>query len=383
MFFIITLFAIMGLMGTDIFAPSLPSIAQFFHETPNHAQLTISLFLLGFAVSQLFYGPISDRVGRKTPLIIGTLIYLVGSLLCAFTHSFLWLCIGRIIQGIGVGGGLSLSRVMLRDSYQGTTLAIKSSQMAMMVSMTPAVAPFIGGILQQAFGFRATFIFMLAYGLLLLWLLTTKFRETIQHKDKSITVQNVVQHYGKILSNTTFMIYVIIAGFAFSAIILYANIIPFIIQTQLHLSPTINGTIILFSALGLCCGALISSKIVKRVTPERLVVRGLGIFFIIGVLLILTQQFFGTHVFFLMPLIFCITIACGFLFPNALAIAFNSVHAKIGIAGAVYGSVQILISMCISLILNMIPHQNQTLLGIFYVALGFIGLVLLKRKQSR
>jgi MFS family permease len=103
MFPIIILLAIMGLVGTDLFVPSLPDIASVFHESQNHAQLIISLFLAGFAASQLFYGPISDYTGRKPPILFGTLIFIIATIICAEATHFDWLCFGRMIQGIGAG----------------------------------------------------------------------------------------------------------------------------------------------------------------------------------------------------------------------------------------------------------------------------------------
>lgn len=116
---------------------------------------------MGFAFSQLFYGPISDSVGRKPPLIFGVIIFIVASIICVEASTFDWLCTGRIIQGIGVGAGLSLARAVLRDCYQGTLLAIRTAKLGVFVSLTPAIAPFFGGILQQRFGFHSSFVLML------------------------------------------------------------------------------------------------------------------------------------------------------------------------------------------------------------------------------
>ena len=380
---LIVLLAVMGLMGTDLFAPSLPAIAVFFHQTPAHTQLSISLFLLGFSISQLFYGPLSDTLGRKPLLVLGTAIFTIGSIVCLWAPSFEYLCIGRIIQGIGVGGGLSLARVVLRDLYQGTELAIRSSQIALFVSLTPAVAPFIGGVLQEFFNFKASFVFMLVYGVLLLILLLTVFKESNQQKENGFSLKNTLKHYKKILGCDVFMRYVIIAGFTFASIVLFANILPFIIQNELHLSAMQNGIILLIAAIGVSVGSFVSAKITVRLTPERMVMIGLQMLAVSGLLLMITPPIFGVHLFLLMPLIFSTTAACGFLFPNAVAVAFSSVHEKIGTAGAIYGSTQIAISTAINFLLNLIPHQGQALLGAFYFVLGLLGIALLLFRKPK
>lgn len=383
MFIITLLLAIMGLICTDLFVPSLPAIAHHFHQTPNYAQLTISLFLAGFALSQLFYGPVSDYTGRKSPLIIGVLLFMFGSMICLTATSFHCLCIGRIIQGIGVGAGLSLSRVILRDRYKDMNLAIKTAQMGVFVALTPAVAPFFGGILQQQFGFHASFIFMLAYGVIVLILLLTRFQETALQKNKNLTVLSTLTNYKKLLTNSFFMRYVTIAGFVFAAIILYANIMPFIVQDQLKLSPIENGATLLIAALGVSVGAFISNRIVRRMTPAWLVKIGLISFAVNGLLLILSDHFFGTTLFCLLPLVFLVTMACGFILPNAIALCFSKIHCNIGIAGAIYGATQIFISMLINFLLNMIPHQGQELLGMFYLLIGLLGLRLVPYSKMR
>ncbi len=377
MFYTIILLAIMGLIGTDLFSPSLPQIAQVFHQNQNYTQLTVSLFLCGFAISQLFYGPISDRVGRKPPLVFGVTTFIIGSLFCVFNfHSFVILCVGRIIQGIGVGAGLSLARVVLRDCYSGIELAIKGSKVAMFVSLTPAVAPFLGGILQQQFGYLSPFIFMLFYGVFLMVLLKTRFHETLQRKETTLTMKDVFVRYGEILKNVFFIRYAVIAGLAFSSIILCANMVPFIVQKQLQLTPIENGSFVLIAALGISFGAFISKCTIKKLSSERLVLIGLSLFTLNGFLLILSDMFFGTHLYFIAPLIFLITIGCGFIFPNALALCFSIIDNNIGIAGSIYGTLQALISMIVNFLLNMITHQGQSVMGMFYLSMGLLGLML-------
>ena len=369
--------AILGLIATDIFVPSLPSIAVAFHQSFNHTELTISLFLVGYAISQLFYGPISDYTGRKAPLITGVILFIIGSFICIFTSSFSVLCLGRIIQGIGVGAGLSLARVIIRDCYTGTAIAVKTSQMAVFVALTPAVAPFIGGLLQHAFGFQSVFIFLGAYGVLLLCLLLFYFKETIRQKEETLHLGRTFKSYHQLIKNFCFMRYVLLSGIAFSTLILYANVIPFIIQNQMHLSAKTNGTILLLAALGLCVSCFVNSRIVATVGPKKLLLIGIGLLTLSGILLIISEYLFGLTLITLIPLIFLVTLACGFMFPNASALAFHNIHVKIGVAGALYGFIQISTSTLMNFLLNVIPNQGQMVLGIFYVTLGVIGLGLL------
>lgn len=383
MYITIVLLAIMGLISTDIFVPSLPSIAEAFHQSSNHTQLTISIFLAGFSFSQLFYGPISDAIGRKTPLIFGVLFFIIGSYICISTDSFTWLCIGRLIQGIGVGAGLSLSRVILRDCYVGTELAIKTAHVAIMVSLTPALAPVLGGFLQQHFGFHSCFYFMLSYGAMLLLLLIF-FKETLQEKNKQLNISTIFTQYKQLFCNHVFIKYTFISGIAFGSLIIYANVLPFIIQNELNMSAKENGLFMMIAALGISFASLCSSQLVKYIHPKQLISTGLIILFTAGLLLLITHYYVGTSLVAFIPLLFLVTMACGFIFPNAIAVSFSEVNCNIGVAGAVYGSTQIFISMLINFLLNTINHQDENLLGIFYLLIGLSGLILLfKNSLSR
>lgn len=376
MFIILILLAVMGLITTDIFVPSLPTIGQVFHQSPNQTELTISLFLLAFALSQLFYGPVSDRFGRRPPLIFSLSLYIVGSLLCLFAPSFFLFCSGRVLQGLAVGGGLSLSRVVLRDSYSGQELAVKSSQMAIFVCLTPAFAPLIGGFLQAHFGFRSVFVILVLYGVALWSLLVFYFKETVKEREPSLKVARVLRQYRALLCNFQFMRYVIITGLGFSAIILYVNILPFIIQGTLHLSAKTNGEILLFAASGLTIAALVSSRAVKEISPRSLLRWALILLLIAGGFLMVTEFVWGTTLFALIPCIFLTTFACGFIFPNALALSFSEIQVNIGVAGAIYGFTQTFTSSLFNFSLNFIPHQGQMLLGLFYVGIAVLGLLL-------
>ena len=128
--------------------------------------------------------------------------------------------------------------------------------------------------------------------------------------------------------------------------------------------------------------ALAGSQVVRYLSSYHLVIVGLCFLLVSGLLLILTEYCFGTHLVIIIPLLFLVTMAGGLLFPHAFTLAFSQIHMKIGIAGAIYGCSQILVTVLVNLILNMLTHQNQTVLGIFYVLMGAFGLMLILRRKG-
>lgn len=374
MFVLLILLSITGLISTDLIAPSLPAIANAFSITSNQAQLLISLFLIAFAISQLFYGPWSDKIGRKKPLLIGMSLFMLGTLVCLNTSSILVLYLGRLLQGFGAGAGLPLARVILRDLYNGKELSLKSTKIAVFISLAPAIAPFIGGSLQQIGSYLDNFYLTFFYSVITLLCLLFFFKETHLKPEKNLSFNIIISNYRSLFKNHIFILYAIIAGLGFSSVIIYANVLPFILQKDLTLSPFNSGLIILLIASGVSVGAKIGNILLKSTTSTILIYDAFKLFVTVAFLLLISTVFIKTTLMVLTSLLFILTLNIGIIFPNALAISFSSVYKNFGTAGAIYGFIQISISAFFSFILNIIHLQNQLLLGGLYLVIGLLGI---------
>src|SRR4051794_21212286 len=145
----------LGPLSVDMYLASLPDIGRLLHASVAEVQLTISFYLVGYAVAQIFYGPLSDRHGRRPVLLTALGLYLLATLACALAFSIETLIAARILQAVGGSGAIVLARTVVRDMYEGTRVAREMSRVAAIMALAPLVAPLAGGVLQTAFGWRS------------------------------------------------------------------------------------------------------------------------------------------------------------------------------------------------------------------------------------
>lgn len=168
-------------VATDIYAPSLAAIASVMHVPVGQAQFSLTIFMIGLALSQLIYGPISEGIGRRIPLIIGLLIFIGGSLVSILATRIEFLVFGRLVQGFGAGACSSLWRSIFRDVYRGDDLAKYGAWLSVIITIFVPAVPVLGGYFQHYIGWQASFGFLIFYSLMVLLLIVYVFKETSQH----------------------------------------------------------------------------------------------------------------------------------------------------------------------------------------------------------
>lgn len=248
-----------GALSIDMFLPGLPEIKNDFHTTTFNAQLTLSLFMIGLALGNLFAGPISDATGRKKPLWISMFIYTLASLGIVFVTNIEIMIALRFIQGVTGGAASVISRAIASDMYKGKELTKFLSLLMLVNGVAPVIAPAIGGVILSLAVWRMVFIILTVFGILMVIGSLTKVPESLQDDEKdSDGIKEMFKNFKHLLETPKFVLPMLIQGFSFIMLFTYISASPFIIQKIYGMSALQFS--IMFAAIGITL--IISSQLV-------------------------------------------------------------------------------------------------------------------------
>ncbi|WP_133128319.1 multidrug effflux MFS transporter [Legionella nagasakiensis] len=372
---IILLLAALMQMSTDLYTPSLPAITSALNSDPGTIQFTLSIFMLGFSASHLFYGPLSDRIGRKKPILLGVGISITGSLLCFFSTSTPLLISGRLIQGFGIGCCNSVGRSLARDLLNDRMLAKIGSYVGMVSVAILAFSPVLGGYIQFHLGWRANFMALFILGFITWFLTALYLPETNQHPNPRATKLSVMkQNYLTLFYNKTFLGYTLCACFAGAGIIAYLTVAPFLLQETLGLTPIQFGWLAFVIAAGIFISGFINSLLVLKKGIPIMVLSGGLLMLLAGIIMLLFALSGFINVLVIMVPVALFSIGAGFTFINAFAGAFNPFPNMAGTVGALYGCLQDLSAALVSMIIAFMDMNNQFILAATLLILAILSL---------
>ncbi|WP_375670423.1 multidrug effflux MFS transporter [Bartonella sp. PS7NMGDW] len=364
-----------GLISTDIFLPALGDMRQYYQVTQSQIQSAVAVFLLALALGQLIYGPLSDNFGRKKTLLLGLFLWLFTTLGVIYTvhiHAFLVL---RFLQGLGACAGLVLSRAIINDLLDKKAAGKLYLIVFPFIGMSPALAPFIGGLLIQAFHWQATFIFLSFFIFLTIFLCCFVLSETLPpQKRQHFSPVGFMKAYLGVLRNKQFIFYALIPCFSYAAYFAYIVESPFLLTT-LGLSPIHISYSYIGVSFPYILGNLLARWFFERESMEKTVGRGYIIFVIGGVLFALQMYLSPWPLVTSFMAIAVLTFGNGFLLPLGTALAISSHPKAAGAASGVMGSLQLgsaaLSAAVIGKISGHSPRAMATLLAVCCM-IGFI-----------
>lgn len=379
-FTILLLVSCLGQIASDIYAPSLPAIAHELHSPISHVQWSMAIYMLGMSLSQLIYGPLSDGLGRRIPLLTGLLIVLFGSIVCLFAPNIKILIAGRLIEGCGAGASATLWRSIFRDKYQGEQLAKYGSFLAIFYTFIIPASPTLGGYLQEYFGWRSNFVFLILYTLITLLLVLISFQETSQHHHHSrLNTQFITQSFKEIFTHRQFVAYTLCSFFSYGAFFCWFNTGPVLLIHIIGVSPVAFGWItFLGGGSAIALSSYINGKIVSRFGMQNLLQVGLLIMFAAGSIMLLGKLIFGITLLAITVPMVVFYFGVTFIWPNAFSSAITPFGKIAGYAGAAYGFTQIAGAFVIGTIASYLPTSNQIPLALIFMTAPLLSWLILK-----
>jgi DHA1 family bicyclomycin/chloramphenicol resistance-like MFS transporter len=262
----LALITALGPVSTDMYLPSLPDIGRRLSASPAEVQLTLSAYLIGFAVVQITCGPFSDRYGRRPVLLTALVLFCAGNVICAAAPTIEVLIAARAIQAMGGSGAIVVARTIVRDLYSGERAGRELSLMGTIMGIAPIVAPLIGGVLQTLFGWRINFIVALAVGLVAAIVAWRLLPETLrQPAAEPVSLRSIARVYGDLLRNRAFVAHIAILAASFAGLFAWISASPFVLQDLYSLSPFGYSIAFAICSVGYMLGTFVASAIVGRI----------------------------------------------------------------------------------------------------------------------
>ncbi|HTM05459.1 MAG TPA: Bcr/CflA family multidrug efflux MFS transporter [Vicinamibacterales bacterium] len=331
----------MGPLAIDTYLPALPTITREFDTSASAVQLSLSVYFIGIALGQAFYGPFSDRHGRRPPLFAGLGLFVIGSLGCALAPGIRTLVSFRFIQALGGCAPLVVPRAIVRDLFDERDSIRMLSVLILVMGVAPILAPLAGGQLLVHLGWRSIFWFYAAYGTILLTIVTIGLRESLPDDRRSHQpIGMVVRMYGRLLADWQYMGYVLSGGLIFAGLLGYISGSPFIYIDLFHISPERFGLFFGANAVGIIGGSQINRWLVHRF-EARDITRAMLTISLAASIALLVAGYTGAAglVGIIVPLFFFIAMH-GFVSPNTTGLAMTPYGGVAGKASALMGTIQ-------------------------------------------
>jgi len=368
-------FALIPLSGfaTDVYIPSLPTMAKDLQVIDIQVQLTLSLFLISYGVAQLFVGSLLDAFGRYRINIISLVIFALASIVVANTANIYLIYAMRIIHGITVGAIVVSKRAYFVDVYSGPQLKNYLSMFSIIWATAPIIAPFAGGYLQTYFGWHANFYFLTAFAIIILLLELAFSGETIKQK-MPFNVKAISRVYIEMIGTTSFTLGIVMLGLSYSMVMIYNMTGPFIIEHKLGLTPVVAGYSSLILGAAVMIGGLFGKATINRPFNKKLFIN-LGIQSLFGVLM-LASTGIVSGLYAMVCFAFIIHATSGYTFNSFFTYCLSRFPTHAGIAGGLTGGINyVIVSFLSYTIISLVPAKDETNLAYSYLIL--IGLSIL------
>ncbi|MET8855891.1 multidrug effflux MFS transporter [Streptomyces sp. NPDC004579] len=364
-------------LAMDMYLPSLPEVTGSLHAPAATVQLTLTACLAGMALGQLVVGPMSDRWGRRRPLLAGLAVYVLATVLCALAPGIGLLVAFRLVQGLAGSAGIVIARAVVRDLYDGVAMARFFSTLMLISGVAPVVAPLIGGQILRFTDWRGVFVVLTAVGIALSALVWAKLPETLEPADRhGGGVGEALRAMRRLLADRVFTGYMLAGGFTFAALFAYISASPFVIQDLYGASPQTFSLLFGVNSVGLVIAGQINGKLlVGRVALEKVLATGLSLVVLAATALLLMSTGALGRVG-LAPVaaaLFVLMSAMGLALPNTQTLALMRVRHAAGSASALLGTSSFLVGAVASPLVGIAGEHTAVPMAVVQLVAALVA----------
>ncbi|MGW7083376.1 Bcr/CflA family multidrug efflux MFS transporter [Streptomyces sp. NPDC054871] len=365
-------------LSMDMYLPALPEVTRSLHTSAATAQLTLTACLTGMALGQLVVGPMSDKWGRRRPLLVGLFIYILATAICAFAPTAELLIAFRLLQGLAGAAGIVIARAVVRDLYDGVEMARFFSTLMLISGVAPIIAPLIGGQVLRITDWRGIFAVLTVVGIALTAVVWRRLPETLAPENRhSGGTAEALRTMKSLLADRVFTGYMLAGGFAFAALFAYVSASPFVVQEIYGASPQTFSLLFGVNSIGLITVGQINGKIlVGRVSLDKVLAFGLSVIVLAaGALLLMTSGVFGdVGLFPVAAGLFVLMSAMGLGTPNTNALALMRTPHAAGSASALLGTSSFLVGAIASPLVGIAGEATAVPMALVQLVCGLAAI---------
>ena len=383
-FIIILLLMSITVFSAVMVSPALPELKDFFHLAGSMEEIVVAVFIIGYAIGSLFYGPLANRYGRKKALYIGLGIHLLGLLFSNLSYpfeSFSMLLVGRFLSSFGSSAGMVIGIILINDMFEGERVNKMMSYAIIATPIAMGVAMTVGGFLTESFAWVSCFQVQFGYGILVL-VLATRLKETLIKVDPGATkIKSILHGLKECFSSKRLIGFSIVGGVTASLNYLFASASPIISEGFFNLAPQQYGVWTFTVTAGFIAGALLSARLVTRINPMKVLSLGIWLALFFSALFI-AYYFMELRILWLFFMLAALITASGTLaYPNAISFATGSVK-NTGNASSVFVFIAITTAFIVDTVMSFLPTNAflQYVITLFAISLLAVVLIMFLRK---
>ncbi|MHB0880672.1 multidrug effflux MFS transporter [Paenibacillus sp. SEL1] len=372
---ILATFSALGPFTVDMYLASLPQIAVFFGTSATAVQASLTTSLLGLGLGQLIMGPLSDIYGRRRPLLISMILFILSSIGCAFAPSIEWFIFLRFIQGVAASAGLVISRAIVRDRFSGIEMTKFISLLTMISNVAPLISPTAGSTVMSYSSWLGIFIFLGVLGIGLTGITIWGLKESLPVQQRApSSLRSLMKNYNSLFRKRSFMGYAFVNGILFAGVFAYVAGTPFIYQNIYGVSPQLFSILFALNGLAIILGSQFVKLLAGRVSESRLFLIGLILSFISSAALLFIVLVHGAlSAMFISIFLFALSI--GIIGPISFTLAMESQGHIAGSASAVLGTLQFVLGGVTSPLVGIAGENSAIPFGIIIFSTSLLSII--------